>query len=412
MCFIFYDGYAARNGRLDLYGNEADDGYVCREHDVTTENKIYKVALTLDLQFFAKEGEGGEKTEEPTSKKLEDARKEGQVAKSKEIANGLGLLAFFLVLKFMAGYIGTSFMECFAYFYAEIPETVELIANPVPEAAMMSLLINAVIILLKILAPLLIIGFVVAFVSDYIQVKWKPTTKPLMPKFSKMNPISGFKKIFSANSIVELIKSIAKIGLIAYVVYSYLIDKTNQLFLLYDIQLTQAVILIGEIVIDLGIRISVVYMIIAAADFAYQKWKFHEDMKMTKQEVKEEYKNQEGNPEIKGKIRSKMREASQRRMMQSLPEADVVITNPTHYAVAIKYDPDTSPAPIVIAKGEDYLAQKIKEVAREHHVEIVENKPLARMLYANVEIGAEIPPELYQAVAEVLAFVYHIKGKI
>ena len=315
--------------------------------------------LPLDLQFFAKEGEGGEKTEEPTSKKLEDARKEGQVAKSKEIANGLGLLAFFLVLKFMAGYIGTSFMECFAYFYAEIPETAELIANPVPEAAMMSLMINAVIILLKILAPLLIIGFVVAFVSDYVQVKWKPTTKPLMPKFSKMNPVSGFKKIFSANSIVELIKSIAKIGLIAYVVYSYLIDKTNQLFLLYDIQLTQAVIFIGEIVIDLGIRISVLYMLIAAADFAYQKWKFHEDMKMTKQEVKEEYKNQEGNPEIKGKIRSKMREASQRRMMQSLPEADVVITNPTHYAVAIKYDPDTSPAPIVIAKGEDYLAQKI-----------------------------------------------------
>lgn len=364
------------------------------------------------MQFFAKEGEGGEKTEEPTSKKLEDARKEGQVAKSREIANGLGLLSFFLVLKFMAGYMGTSFIECFAYFYAEIPETAELIANPVPEAAMMSLLINAIIILLKLVAPLLVIGFVVAFVSDYIQVKWKPTSKPLQPKFSKMNPISGFKKIFSANSIVELIKSIAKIGLVAYVVYSYLNDKTDQIFLLYDIQLTQAIILIGELVIDLGIRISLIYMLIAAADFAYQKWKFHQDMKMTKQEVKEEYKNQEGNPEIKGKIRSKMREASQRRMMQSLPEADVVITNPTHYAVAIKYDPDTSPAPIVIAKGEDYLAQKIKEVAREHQVEIVENKPLARMLYANVEIGAEIPPELYQAVAEVLAFVYHIKGKI
>ena len=379
---------------------------------MTAIDKGDKLILSLDLQFFAKEGEGGEKTEEPTAKKLDDARKEGQVAKSKEIANGFGLLSFFLVLKFMAGYMGISFMECFAYFYAEIPETVALIASPVPEAAVISLLTNAVIILLKLLLPILLIGFVVAFVSDYVQVKWKPTTKPLMPKFSKLNPISGFKKIISANSIVELIKSIAKIGLIAYVVYSYLKDKTNQLFLLYDVQLMQAIILIGELVIDLGIRISIIYMIIAAADFVYQKWKFHEDMKMTKQEVKEEYKNQEGNPEIKGKIRSKMREASQRRMMQSLPEADVVITNPTHYAVAIKYDPDTSPAPIVIAKGEDYLAQKIKEVAREHQIEIVENKPLARMLYANVEIGAEIPPELYQAVAEVLAFVYHIKGKI
>ena len=173
-----------------------------------------------------------------------------------------------------------------------------------------------------------------------------------------------------------------------------------------------SVIFIGEIVIDLGIRISAIYMIIAFADFAYQKYKFHKDMKMTKQEVKEEFKNQEGNPEIKGKIRQKMREVSQRRMMQALPEADVVITNPTHYAVAIKYDPDVGRAPIVIAKGEDFLAQKIKEVAREHEIEIVENKPLARMLYANVDIGAEIPPELYQAVAEVLAFVYHQKGKI
>ena len=412
MCFIFYNGYVAGDGRFYFYRNEKNDGYVCGKYDVKAIVKDDKVILPLNLQFFAKEGEGGEKTEEPTSKKLSDARSEGQVAKSKEIANGFGLLSFFLVLKFMAGYMGTSLIESFAYFFAEIPETAELIAGPVPEAAMMNLLINAVKVILTLLAPLLIIGFVVAFVSDYVQVKWKPTTKPLKPKFSKINPISGFKKFFSLNSIVELVKAVAKIGLIIYVVYSYLKDKIDQLFLLYDIQLLQAIIMIGELVIDLGIRISIIYMVIAAADYVYQKWKFHEDMKMTKQEVKEEYKNQEGNPEIKGKIRSKMREASQRRMMQSLPEADVVITNPTHYAVAIKYDPDTSPAPIVIAKGEDYLAQKIKEVAREHHVEIVENKPLARMLYANVEIGAEIPPELYQAVAEVLAFVYHIKGKI
>lgn len=152
-------------------------------------------------------------------------------------------------------------------------------------------------------------------------------------------------------------------------------------------------------------------MVIALLDFAYQKWKFRQDMMMTKQEVKDEYKNQEGDPQIKGKQRQRMREASQRRMMQQLPEADVVITNPTHFAVAIKYDPDRYDAPYVLAKGEDYLAQKIKEIAREHDIEIVENKPLARMLYANVDIGGLIPPELYQAVAEVLAFVYHLKGK-
>ena len=153
-------------------------------------------------------------------------------------------------------------------------------------------------------------------------------------------------------------------------------------------------------------------MILAAADYIFQKTKFNRDMRMTKQEIKEEFKQSEGDPQVKGKIKQKMREASQRRMMQDIPKADVVITNPTHYAVAINYDPEVSDAPIVLAKGADYIAQKIKEVAKEHHVEIVENKPLARMLYANVEIGEAVPPELYQAVAEVLAFVYKLKGKI
>ena len=162
----------------------------------------------------------------------------------------------------------------------------------------------------------------------------------------------------------------------------------------------------------MGIRVSVIYLLIGLSDYAYQKYKFSEDMKMTKQEVKDEYKDQEGDPQIKGKQKQRMREASQRRMMQKLPEADVVITNPTHYAVAIKYDPDEYEAPVVLAKGEDYLAQKIKDAAKEHHIEIVENKPLARMLYANVEVGELVPPELYQAVAEVLAFVYHLQGKV
>ena len=170
--------------------------------------------------------------------------------------------------------------------------------------------------------------------------------------------------------------------------------------------------LTAELVTDLGIRISAVYMIIALADFIYQRVKFKDDMKMTKQEIKEEYKQQEGDPQIKGKIRQRMNEASRRRMMQELPKADVVITNPTHYAVAIKYDPEVADAPIVVAKGEDYLAARIKEIARENKIEIVENKPLARMLYANVDIGQAVPPELYQAVAEVLAFVYHMQGKI
>ena len=170
--------------------------------------------------------------------------------------------------------------------------------------------------------------------------------------------------------------------------------------------------MIGDTVINVGIRISALFAMIAMFDLFYQKWKYHQDMMMSKQEVKDEYKNSEGDPKVKSQQKQRMQQASQRRMMQDLPNADVVITNPTHLAVAIKYDKDTNEAPVVVAKGADYLAQKIKDRARENAIEIVENKPLARMLYHNVEIGAEIPPELYQMVAEVLAYVYSLTGRV
>ena len=368
--------------------------------------------LEYNLQFFAKDGPGGEKTEPATQKKLSDARKEGQVAKSKEIANGMGLMALFLVLKIWTGNMGVNFMETFQLIYDRIPQVVNLIGGTAPERELILVLQYSSIQILLIVLPILLIGFLVAFICDVWQVKWKPTAKPLQPKFSKLDPVKGFKKIFSANSLVELVKALIKIIIIVYIAYGYIKDKYDYLFLLYDMEIVPALQLILQVVTDLGIRIAVVYLIFAFADYAYQKWKFAEDMKMTKQEVKEEYKNQEGDPQIKGKIRQKMMEVSRRRMMQALPQADVVITNPTHYAVAIKYDPVVSDAPVVIAKGQDYLAQKIKEVARENKVEIVENKPLARMLFANVEVGEAVPPEMYQAVAEVLAFVYHLQGKV
>lgn len=371
-----------------------------------------KLQLQYNLQFFAKDGPGGEKTEEPTTKKLEDARKEGQVAKSKEIANAFGMLALFLVLQLYLGTMGTRFIEGFPAVYNQIPDIIKMYNGELPVAAILTMIRMMMFRLLLIIIPILLVAVAVAVICDIVQVKWKPTSKPLKPKFSKLNPLKGFQRIFSANSLVELLKSALKLIVIGYVVYSYLQGRLSQIFLLYDISLNQAIGLIGEIVIDLGIRISAVYMIIAFLDFIYQKWKFKEDMKMTKQEVKDEYKNQEGDPQVKSKQKQRMREASMRRMMQQLPEADVVITNPTHYAVAIKYDPDKYDAPYVLAKGENYLAQRIKDVAKENDIEIVENKPLARMLYANVEIGELVPPELYQAVAEVLAFVYHLKGKV
>lgn len=322
------------------------------------------------------------------------------------------MLALFLMLKLYLGILGTGFIENFSAVYNQIPDLVTLYEGNIPFLSIQVLVRSMMIELLILIAPIFIVGVLVVFICDVVQVKWKPTTKPLKPKFNKLNPIQGFKKIISLNSFVELIKSALKLGLVGYVAYSYLIERVGQIFILYDIGLNQAIGLMGQIVTDLGLRIAGVYMVIAFLDFAYQKWKFKEDMKMTKQEVKDEFKNQEGDPQIKGKQRQRMREASMRRMMQQLPQADVVITNPTHYAVAIKYDPDKYDAPYVIAKGEDHLAQRIKEVAKENDIEIVENKPLARMLYANVEIGGLIPPELYQAVAEVLAFVYHLKGKV
>jgi len=368
--------------------------------------------LEIDLQLFAKEGPGGEKTEPATQKKLDDARKEGQVAKSREIVNGVGLLALFLVLKFWIGIMAGQFMDVFRNTYKAIPDTVTFWYGDIPVTDMWRLFRYTLLQMLVIMGPILIIGFMVAFLCDIAQVGWKPTAKPLMPKFSKLNPLSGVKRIFSLNSLMELAKAIAKIGLITYVVYGYVKDKGHLIYEIYDMTLYAAIQLLGTIVTDLGIRVSIVILIIAFVDLIYQRVKFSNDMKMTKQEVKDEYKQSEGDPQIKGKIRQKMQEASRRRMMQELPKADVVITNPTHYAVAILYDPDTAQAPVVLAKGADYLAAKIKEIAKENGVEIVENKPLARMLFANVDIGQEVPQELYQAVAEVLAFVYKLQGKI
>lgn len=368
--------------------------------------------LKYDLQFFAKDGPGGEKTEEPTQKKKDDARKEGQVAKSKEVASSLTLLALFLVLKVWISTMSEQLTDLFSAFYNHIPEYTRVASGDLSSQALAPMLSYGLQRVIIIILPFLLVGFIVCFVADLIQVKWKPTTKPLQPKFSKLNPISGFKKFFSMQSLIELLKSVVKIAIMIMIIYNEVKKQGEQIFLVYEMPLLQAVIMAGSFLIDVGLKIAMVFLIVAAADYIYQRWKHHEDLKMTKQEVKDEYKNTEGDPQIKGKIRQKMMEASRRRMMQDLPKADVVITNPTHYAVAIRYDKEIAEAPIVIAKGADYLAQRIKEVARENHVEIRENKPLARSLYANVEIGEQVPPELYVAVAEVLAAVYRAQGKI
>ena len=364
--------------------------------------------LKLNLQFFA-DGEGGEKTEEPTSKKLNDARKEGQVAKSQELCSAISLVMVFLLLRIVGFYMGRRFLEMFTWIYEGIPSNVVLTGGRVNVRDYCIYINRCALQLLLIMLPVLLTGFVVSVIVNLVQVKWAPTAKPLKPKFSKLSPLSGVKRLFSFEKLFELLKSIVKIFIIGYMAYITLRDKIGMILLLEQFSLKEGVGLVLDTVLDMGLRISILYIVVGIADYAYRKWKFHKDMMMTKQEVKDEYKNSEGDPQIKGKIRQKMREVSQRRMMQAVPQADVVITNPTHFAVALKYDVTIAAAPIVIAKGTDFLAQKIKEEAREHDVEIVENKPLARMIYHNVELGAMIPPELYQAVAEILAFVYNRK---
>lgn len=373
------------------------------------EGKKKRLYLSYNLQLFAKDGPDGEKTEEPTAKKLEDARKKGQVMRSTEVVTASTLLIFFLLLKIFVGFIGNRFM---GGFHMAIGHVADYSNQEFTRNTACAILGEAFKYILITAFPLMIAGFVVTIVSILVQVKWKVTAEPLKPKFDKFNPVSGVKRLFSKDKLMDLLKSVAKVLVLAYVVYAYLKDQWALIFDMYSFTLPQAIEIIGSTVINVGIRISIFFAVIAAFDLFYQKWKFHQDMMMTKQEVKDEYKNSEGDPKIKSQQRQRMQQASQRRMMQELPNADVVITNPTHLAVAIKYDKETNEAPVVIAKGADYLAERIKERAREHSVQIVENKPLARMLYHNVEIGAQIPPELYQMVAEVLAYVYGLQGRL
>lgn len=377
-------------------GDCKDDG-----NTIQLENRRF----AYNLQFF---GEGGDKTEKATPKKLEDARKEGRVARSSDLINGLMLLLMFFVLRIFGNFMAKGFLESFVKYYNKTAD-ISMEIFDVKQAVNLGneIVFDIVIACL----PILIGSFLVAFAGNVVQIGWKVTTKPLKPKLDRLNPIGGLKRMFSQEKVVELIKSILKVLAIAIVAYNEVKDRWLFILNLYDFEFMQAIVNIFDIVLDVGVKISVLFVIIGIADFGYQKWKHLHDLRMSKQEVKDEMKQSEGDPQVKGRIRQKMREGARRRMMQELPKADVVITNPTHFAVAIKYDKEKAEAPYVLAKGADFVASTIKEAAKVHKIEIVENKPLARMLYYNVEIGEQIPPELYQMVAEVLAYVYSVKNK-
>ncbi len=362
-----------------------------------------KYTVKMNLGFF----DAGEKTEKATPKKRKEARGEGNVAKSQEASTAVLLLAVFFAFKYFMPNMVKSIMTNMQYSFTMISSIEDIMQTDYIAYYVAYMFGQSILIATPILAVALVIGVVI----NLVQVGWHPTTKPLKVKLSKINPISGFKRMFSLQSLLNLVKSIAKLAIIIIVIYNVVKDEIEKIPGLLSVSLLDSVIFIGDLIVRVGLNVGFMFLFVAIVDYSYARYKHNKDIKMSKQEVKEEYKQTEGNPEIKGKIRRKMREISMRRMMGNVPKADVIITNPTHFAVALEYDREKGLAPIVSAKGVDFLAKRIKDVAKENGVEIVENVQLARTLYSNVNVGQEIPPDLYQAVAEVLAFVYKLKNK-
>jgi len=363
--------------------------------------------IRLNLRFF-NDG-GSEKTEKATPKKRQKARDEGQVAKSEEVSTAAMLITGFFALSLFAGMILNGILAMFVHSGSFFnPDMVENF-NHVDIARHVAWGLGRVIM---ISLPMFIVTMIIGVVMNLLQVKWNPTAKPMKPKFSKLNPIKGFKKIISMQSLVTFIKSMLKLLAVGAVVYFMLAAEIDTIPSILIMPITEVLGYIGDLIVSLGIAIGVLYIFIALFDYAYTKWKHEKDIKMTKHEVKEEWKQMEGNPQIKSKIRQKMREVSMRRMMQNVPQADVVITNPTHYAVALKYDMmGMGGAPVLVGKGVDFLAKRIRETAIENDIPIVENPPLARAIYADVDIDQEIPEELYVAVAEIMAYVFKLKNR-
>lgn len=259
--------------------------------------------------------------------------------------------------------------------------------------------------------PVMLVSIVVNVLAAGAQTRFLFVTEPLKPKFSRMNPISGLKKLFSLKGVVELIKNLLKIAVLAAIMYNNIIENMGLIAKLFDTSASTAFVYTVSTVYSICMTIAGVFLGIGLADFLYQWWEYNKNIKMTKQEIKEEYKQMEGDPQIKGAIKQKQRQMAQMRMMQDVPKADVVVRNPTHIAVAIQYDAEKFRAPKVIAKGADLLAQRIVDVAEENKIPMTENKPLARALYSEVKLGAEIPATFYTEVAEILAWVYDIQGK-
>lgn len=348
---------------------------------------------------------GGDKTEEPTTKKKKDARKKGNIAKSKEVITAVTLLAILLIIYIMSDFIILELKNFIVdYFNNDFGKGID--------SNMLQILgAKFLISFMKIFLPIGLIIIIFGVIGNVMQTGLLLTDEGLKSQLSKLNPINGFKNMFSLKALGNLIKSIAIIVVLFYIGYSFMSKNFEGIIKSGDIYFPYLIHTIIDLIKSLLGSISIAVVVIAVIDYVYQRYTHNKDLKMTKQEVKEEFKQMEGDPHIKGKIKQKQRQMANQRMMQAVPSATVIITNPTHISIAIRYEKGKDSTPIVVAKGADLVAFKIREIANEYEIPIIENKPLARLIYKEVEIDQEIPEEMYQAVAEVLVAVYKIKNK-
>ena len=355
----------------------------------------------FDLQLFA---EAGEKTEPATPRRREKAREEGQVCQSKDLNAVVEILAGLIVIAFYAGYATRVFISW-------VKDVISYIGSGVlkEEGWMIWPTETAVGNYFVAWLPIGIVAVIACIIVIIKQVGWKISFKPFVLKLDRLNPIKGLKKIISLRSLVELTKGLFKASIFAWIIYIAIKDKLPEALNTVKIPFLSGVFVLGDHLWGLAIRLALLLLVIAIADYAYQKWDYEKKLKMSKHEVKEEHKQTEGDPLIKSKIRQRQREMAKRRMMASVPKSDVVITNPTTLAIALHYDRQLMQAPVVLAKGKGLIARKIRDIAIEHGIPVLEKKPLVWALYDNVEIGDEIPADFYKAIAEILAFVYKLK---
>ncbi|MFJ4066870.1 flagellar biosynthesis protein FlhB [Pseudomonas sp. NPDC089996] len=353
---------------------------------------------------MAESESGQDKTEDPTDKRKRDAREKGEIARSKELNTVASTLAGAGALLAFGGNLAETLM---ALMQMNFSLTREVLTD---ERSMGMFLLASGKMAIWAVQPVLMLLFVIAFVSPIALGGFIFSGSLLQPKFSRMNPLSGIKRMFSLNSLTELLKAMAKFVVILIVALVVLANDRQALLAIANEPLEQAIIHSVQVVGWSALWMAAGLLLIAAADVPFQLWQTHKKLKMTKQEIKDEYKDSEGKPEVKQRIRQLQREVSQRRMMAAVPEADVIITNPTHYAVALQYDPEKGGvAPLLVAKGTDFIALKIREIGVEHKIQILESPALARAIYYSTEVEGEIPAGLYLAVAQVLAYVFQIR---